>query len=196
MLTGELTGLILKLLRRRIIGPAIGGKDPRITKLAKSIRFRAQPYKALYQISSPSPIPKEKFRDGLRSSTNPRTRLDLFAVPSITRNMSINVNMREVEDIVETPRKRLKTDNVAAADDVIVSAVPTEGRSLPANAQTVKEAEVGITEFVSRDNEGFSGILKKRYVLQKKKKKKIGLREYPCQANCKFRPVLGIPISW
>jgi tRNA pseudouridine13 synthase len=30
------------------------------------------------------------------------------------------------------------------------------------DAQAVKEIEVGITEFVSSDNEGFSGILKKR----------------------------------
>jgi tRNA pseudouridine13 synthase len=31
------------------------------------------------------------------------------------------------------------------------------------DAQALKEAEVGITEFVSADNVGFSGVLKKRY---------------------------------
>ena len=62
-------------------------------------------------------------------------------------------------------RKRQKTEATAATDneaDVVVAAetsVPAE------NAQALKELEVGITEFVTADNEGFSGILKKRYEL-------------------------------
>lgn len=67
-------------------------------------------------------------------------------------------------DIVESPRKRIKTDSAPSGDDV----VPTADTMTKANgedAQTLKEAEVGITEYVSRENEGFSGILKKRYVV-------------------------------
>lgn len=58
-------------------------------------------------------------------------------------------------DIVESPRKRLKTDAEPTGDVVVV------GETVKSDAQ--KELEVGITEYVSRDNEGFAGILKKRY---------------------------------
>ncbi|KAE8355949.1 pseudouridine synthase [Aspergillus coremiiformis] len=62
----------------------------------------------------------------------------------------------EGTDIVESPRKRLKVDNTPATDDKVVTI--NEG-----DAQALKEAEVGITEFVSAENAGFAGILKKRY---------------------------------
>ncbi|CAG7933150.1 unnamed protein product [Penicillium olsonii] len=70
----------------------------------------------------------------------------------------------EKPDIVESPRKRQKTEDAGSiaapfggdgASDIPTVAV--------ADAQTLKENEVGITEFVSNDTEGFSGILKKRY---------------------------------
>ncbi|KAJ5333039.1 Pseudouridine synthase [Penicillium brevicompactum] len=70
----------------------------------------------------------------------------------------------EKPDIVESPRKRQKTDDAGSigisfggdgADDVPPAAI--------ADAQTQKEIEVGITEFVSNGTEGFAGILKKRY---------------------------------
>ena len=47
----------------------------------------------------------------------------------------------------ESPRKRLKVDASSRTED---------------NVQSVKEAEVGITEFASSDDHGFFGILKKR----------------------------------
>lgn len=77
--------------------------------------------------------------------------------------MSANI---EREDIAENPRKRLKVDNPAPTDDVLVStpAPALAGRSSAVDAQSLKEAEVGITEFASRHNEGFSGVLKKRYI--------------------------------
>lgn len=66
----------------------------------------------------------------------------------------------EHQELVESPRKRQKTEAVAATDgaaDVLpATSAPTE------SAQTLKELGVGITEFVTASNEGFSGILKKR----------------------------------
>lgn len=67
----------------------------------------------------------------------------------------------EGADIVESPRKRQKTDNDnMSSEKVAVAAKPAAD-----DAQLQKEIEVGITEFVTPQNEGFSGILKKRYVL-------------------------------
>ncbi|KAJ9317545.1 hypothetical protein DTO271D3_2366 [Paecilomyces variotii] len=73
------------------------------------------------------------------------------------------------EETFESPRKRLKTDD-APQGDVAVLETSTSQKQLaetPAvptqDAQALKEAEVGITEFVSTGTEGFSGILKKRY---------------------------------
>ena len=70
----------------------------------------------------------------------------------------------DISDIIEPPQKRVKTEDAPKTDEVVVS---TPGA--PAQPQTetedqlAKELEVGITEFVSADNEGFAGILKKRY---------------------------------
>ncbi|RHZ61478.1 hypothetical protein CDV55_101487 [Aspergillus turcosus] len=75
----------------------------------------------------------------------------------------------EGADIVESPRKRLKTEDTAVSDDAVLppSTVPAlEAESVKisdGDAQALKEVEVGITEFVSADNVGFSGVLKKRY---------------------------------
>ncbi|CAI7599787.1 unnamed protein product [Penicillium glandicola] len=70
----------------------------------------------------------------------------------------------EKPDIVESPRKRQKTEDVGSEEVVISVNGATETPSTPvSDAQTLKEVEVGITEFVSNDTEGFSGILKKRY---------------------------------
>ena len=66
----------------------------------------------------------------------------------------------EHSELIESPRKRQKTE-AADATDVAADALPEV--SVPAeNAQNSKELEVGITEFVTPENEGFSGILKKR----------------------------------
>lgn len=66
----------------------------------------------------------------------------------------------EHPELVESPRKRQKTEADVATDG---AADATPAPSVPAeNAQTLKELEVGITEFVTAENEGFSGILKKR----------------------------------
>lgn len=67
-------------------------------------------------------------------------------------------------DIVESPRKRIKTDSAPSGGDVVPSS-DTTTKANGEDAQTLKEVEVGITEYVSRENEGFSGILKKRYVM-------------------------------
>lgn len=69
-------------------------------------------------------------------------------------------------ELLESPRKRQKTDD-APVNDVALSTggaadkLPESARSSE-DAQALKEFEVGITEYVSVDNEGFSGILKKR----------------------------------
>jgi tRNA pseudouridine13 synthase len=50
--------------------------------------------------------------------------------------------------------------------DVTVEALPGNGSVATPDAQTTKEYDVGITELVTADSEGFSGILKKRYGLE------------------------------
>ncbi|KAL4986168.1 pseudouridine synthase [Aspergillus falconensis] len=70
----------------------------------------------------------------------------------------------DISDLIGPPQKRLKTEDVAGTDEVVL---PSSGASPQTDAeideQLSKEIEVGITEFVSADNEGFAGILKKRY---------------------------------
>ncbi|KAJ5158082.1 uncharacterized protein N7500_007733 [Penicillium coprophilum] len=70
----------------------------------------------------------------------------------------------EKPDIVESPRKRQKTEDVGSIEVALAvdSANETPSTAV-SDAQALKEVEVGITEFVSNDTEGFSGILKKRY---------------------------------
>lgn len=74
----------------------------------------------------------------------------------------------ERAEVVESPRKRLKVDNVQNEQDVAVIAIPDPDSSsnLPTAAQAKgpKEVDVGITEFVTTDIPGFEGILKKRFV--------------------------------
>ncbi|RJE21787.1 pseudouridine synthase [Aspergillus sclerotialis] len=70
-------------------------------------------------------------------------------------------------DIVESPRKRIKTDNALSTTETVVSSDRAHTEPAPSNetedAQLSKELEVGITQFVSSQNVGFSGIFKKRY---------------------------------
>ncbi|KAL4818702.1 pseudouridine synthase [Aspergillus spinulosporus] len=70
----------------------------------------------------------------------------------------------DISDLIEPPQKRLKTEDIASADEVVLPAggVPPQTDN-EIDEQLSKEIEVGITEFVSADNEGFAGILKKRY---------------------------------
>ena len=94
----------------------------------------------------------------------------------------------EGADIVESPRKRQKVDNTSTADEATLppsAAAPAEISE--SDAQALKEAEVGITEFVSAENAGFSGILKKRYFPQEMRgsRQLIGIVL-----------ISGIPISW
>ncbi|KAL4915529.1 pseudouridine synthase [Aspergillus aurantiobrunneus] len=68
----------------------------------------------------------------------------------------------DISNLVEPPQKRLKTGDTSGTDEVVL---PADGAP-PQTAtedQLSREIEVGITEFVSADNEGFAGILKKRY---------------------------------
>jgi len=69
----------------------------------------------------------------------------------------------EKPDIVESPRKRQKTEDAGPAEVAVIvnDAIETASTAV-SDAQALKEVEVGITEFVSNDTEGFSGILKKR----------------------------------
>jgi tRNA pseudouridine13 synthase len=69
----------------------------------------------------------------------------------------------EKPDIVESPRKRQKTEDVGSAEVAVAGDGATQiAPAAISDAQALKEVEVGITEFVSNDTEGFSGILKKR----------------------------------
>jgi len=65
----------------------------------------------------------------------------------------------EQPEIVESPRKRQKTDTIAATDGA--AELPPQSKAAGQDAQSMKELDVGITELVTAD-EGFSGILKKR----------------------------------
>lgn len=69
----------------------------------------------------------------------------------------------ERPEIVESPRKRQKTEDAPATGSAVE--IPPQAGSAAQDAQTMKEMDVGITELVTADNEGFAGILKKRSVL-------------------------------
>ena len=69
----------------------------------------------------------------------------------------------ERPEIVESPRKRQKTEDVSATDGAVDISIPSE--VVVEDAQASKELEVGITELVTADIAGFSGILKKRLVI-------------------------------
>jgi tRNA pseudouridine13 synthase len=71
----------------------------------------------------------------------------------------------ERPELVESPRKRQKTEDVPATD-ATVDVLPGIASAATPDAQTTKEYDVGITEIVTADSEGFSGILKKRYELE------------------------------
>ncbi|KAB8068378.1 pseudouridine synthase [Aspergillus leporis] len=72
--------------------------------------------------------------------------------------------MMEGADIVESPRKRIKVDNDSTTEEATLPIPDGAVAGISENdAQALKEAEVGITEFVSAENAGFAGILKKRY---------------------------------
>ncbi|KAI9932270.1 hypothetical protein ASPWEDRAFT_182910 [Aspergillus wentii DTO 134E9] len=67
-------------------------------------------------------------------------------------------------EIVESPRKRIKTDTAPSTEDAVLpSGVAVAAPAPSADSQALKEIEVGITEFVSAENEGYAAILKKRY---------------------------------
>lgn len=61
-------------------------------------------------------------------------------------------------EVIEPPQKRQKTDVSAA--DAIVDVLPKT--KVVEDAQAAKERGVGITELVTGNIDGFSGILKKR----------------------------------
>lgn len=71
----------------------------------------------------------------------------------------------DVSDHAEPPQKRIKTEDAAGTQEgaLPAGAPPTEQTEL--EEQLSRELEVGITEFVNPDNQGFSGILKKRYAV-------------------------------
>lgn len=75
---------------------------------------------------------------------------------------------REIPDEEEFPRKRVKISNDADSNSPIapVSAIEAPAALDNQDVQALKEAEVGITDFVSPHLPGFSGILKKRYPIK------------------------------
>lgn len=66
----------------------------------------------------------------------------------------------ERPELVESPRKRQKTEDGPATGDA--ADVASQSVVAAQDAQAMKEMDFGITELVTADNEGFSGILKKR----------------------------------
>lgn len=68
-------------------------------------------------------------------------------------------------EVVEPPQKRQKTDVSAA--DAIVDVLPKI--EAVEDAQAAKEREVGITELVTGNIDGFSGTLKKRCAVLSRK---------------------------
>lgn len=69
----------------------------------------------------------------------------------------------ERPELIESPRKRQRIDSIPALDGAadVPSAIDAIGAT-GLDAQSTKEVEVGITELVTADTEGFSGLLKKR----------------------------------
>lgn len=66
----------------------------------------------------------------------------------------------ERPELVESPRKRQRTDDTPATGGV--ADAPSQSNVVAQDAQAVKELDVGITELVTADSQGFFGILKKR----------------------------------
>lgn len=62
----------------------------------------------------------------------------------------------------EPPLKRLRVDEVVDKKDEWDPVVPPSGDDL--ELKYTREVDVGITEFLNRDFEGFDCILKYRYV--------------------------------
>jgi hypothetical protein len=108
----------------------------------------------------------------LRSSNNLNPSFNL-SNSSIVEVIALKM---EREEIAESPRKRLKVDNVQNEDDdIVVVEVPAVESSSSSNTQATREVDVGITEFVSADIPGFEGVLKKRCVNHSRKKLSNGL---------------------
>ncbi|KAL2813734.1 pseudouridine synthase [Aspergillus granulosus] len=69
----------------------------------------------------------------------------------------------DISDLIEPPQKRLKTEDASDKADAVLPATVAAAPQPDADEQMLREIEVGITEFVSAENEGFAGVLKKRY---------------------------------
>ncbi|KAL3467571.1 pseudouridine synthase [Aspergillus heterothallicus] len=69
----------------------------------------------------------------------------------------------DISDLIEPPQKRLKTEDASNRANAVLSTPVAATPQTEADNQLLREIEVGITEFVSAENEGFAGILKKRY---------------------------------
>ena len=71
-----------------------------------------------------------------------------------------------MEDInlPSSPRKKLKMDTDSTPNAVLgdITLQQNSSSQEPPDLQLSKEAQVGITEFVSSDLPGFNGLLKKR----------------------------------
>jgi hypothetical protein len=121
----------------------------------------------------------------------PRRTLSLFgkesSVPQRTRRSPAAISRRNIiylhnfshqspeplllamerDEVVESPRKRLKVADSSAQEGSLTPSISSGAAVLEVStkdATALKEAEVGITEFVSSGLPGFSGILKKRFV--------------------------------
>ena len=96
-----------------------------------------------------------------RSRASPNTSPDSPAESFRFCNSDISRCTMERPELAESPRKRQKVDSIPETDgaaDVPVIGATATGE----DAHLTKEREVGITELVTADTEGFSGLLKKR----------------------------------
>ncbi|KAL9103705.1 MAG: hypothetical protein Q9187_008978, partial [Circinaria calcarea] len=92
----------------------------------------------------------------------------LFTVPNNFKTLSslMSSEVMDDQDLPSSPRKKLKMEqghisNSTMGLDTTIDALPLQQEHH--ESQLSKEAEVGITEFVTPDLLGFTGILKKRY---------------------------------
>ncbi|KAL2853341.1 pseudouridine synthase [Aspergillus pseudoustus] len=69
----------------------------------------------------------------------------------------------DISDLIEPPQKRLKTQDASGSAHAMLPAAVAATPQTEVDDQLLREREVGITEFVSAESEGFAGILKKRY---------------------------------
>lgn len=120
---------------------------------------KLNPHHCRYSSSSFSQL---EFTPHSTTITTPSLAITLRGERSILANMEDH----HLDDESRRKRVKLSTDDQATAAqeiaEAVVEATTITTATAADDAQALKEAEVGITEFVCPDVPGFSGILKKR----------------------------------